>query len=282
LQGFLQNARPDLRLPARPRGRHDARATAPRMKRSFTPLIIAHRGESRDAPENTLAAVRLAWERGARAVEIDVRLTADREVVVVHDADLRRIGRSRLTVAGSSAAALRAIDVGAWKHRRWSGERVPTLGEVLATVPRGARIFVEIKTGPEIVPALVRVMAASRLAPRQVLFMSFDRATIAAVARALPDHEACLLLTARQLFGGDGVAGAIAAAGALGCTSLDVQRHRRLNRAVVEAVHAAGLRLYTWTVNRLSTARRLAAAGIDGITTDRCAWMREHLDVSES
>jgi glycerophosphoryl diester phosphodiesterase len=104
---------------------------------------------------------------------------------------------------------------------------------------------------------------------------------MAAVARELPRHEACLLLTARQLFGGEGVAGAIAAARAHGCVSLDVQRHRRLDAAVIAAVHAADMRLYTWTVNRLSTARRLAAAGIDGITTDRCAWMRERLATRE-
>jgi len=247
------------------------------MKTPRSQLVIAHRGESHDAPENTLGAVQLAWERGARAVEIDVRLTADGEVVVVHDADLRRVGRSRLTIAGSTAAALRAIDVGSWKHPRWAGERVPLLAEVLATVPRGGRLFVEIKTGPAIVPALAQVMQASPLAPRQVIIMSFDRGTMAEVARALPDYEACLLLTARQLFARDGVAGAIAAARAHGCVSLDVQRHRRLDAAVIEAVHAAGMRLYTWTVNRVSTARRLAAAGIDGITTDRCAWMRERL-----
>ena len=247
------------------------------MKAALLPTIIAHRGESHDAPENTLGAIRLAWERGARAVEIDVRLTACGEVVVINDADLRRVGRSRLTVAGSTAAALRGVGVGGWKHPRWAAERVPLLTEVLATVPRGGRVFVEIKTGPEIVPALVQVMAGCALAPRQVLFMSFDRATMAAAAKALPAHEACLLLTARPFFGGASVAGAIATARELGCVSLDVQRHRRLNAAVVDAVHAADMRLYTWTVNRLSTARRLAAAGIDGITTDRCAWMRERL-----
>jgi len=247
------------------------------MNTQHLPLIIAHRGESRDAPENTLGAICLAWERGARAVEIDVRRSTDGEVVVIHDADLRRVGRSRLTVAAATSAALRGVDVGTWKHRRWAGERVPLLADVLATVPPNGRLFVEIKTDPGIVPGLVRVMAACPLAPRQVLFMSFDRDTMAAVARALPAHEACLLLTARQLFGGDGVAGAVATARALGCTSIDVQTHRRVGRAVVEAVHAADLGLYVWTVNRVSTARRLAAAGIDGITTDRCAWMRERL-----
>lgn len=241
-------------------------------------LIIAHRGESRDAPENTLGAIRLAWDRGAAAVELDVRRTADDRAVVIHDADLRRTGRSRLSVAGATAEALRACDVGSWKHRRWAGERVPLIDEVLATVPVGGRLFVEIKDGPAIVPALARAVAVSGVAPRQVLFMSFHRDTMEAVVTGLPRHEACLLLTARQWTGRGGVARAIESAQALGCRSLDVQVHRRLDRDVVEAVHHAGLRLYTWTVNRVPTARRLARAGIDGITTDRAAWMRAQLD----
>jgi glycerophosphoryl diester phosphodiesterase len=259
-------------------GRSDDRARL-LMKAPNRPLIIAHRGESRDAPENTLAAIRLAWARGAQAVELDVRRTRDDHVVVIHDPDLRRVGRSRLTVGGSTAAALREIDIGAWKHPHWMGERVPLLKEVLATVPRGGRLFVEIKDGPEIVPALRPVMASVSLAPRQVIFMSFHPETVARAVSELPGYEACLLLTAQQWCARGGLARGIEAAHALGCGSLDVQTDRRLDRVVVEAVHDARLRLYVWTVNRVSTAQRLVAAGIDGITTDRCAWMSTQLRV---
>lgn len=244
------------------------------MKPARRPLFIAHRGESRDAPENTLAAFRLAWERGASAIELDVRLTADERVVVIHDADLRRVGRTRWRVDHVTADTLRTIDVGRWKHRRWAGERVPLLAEVLATVPRGRKVFIEIKTGPELVPALVRTLGASDVSPAQIVVMSFVPATMAAVVKWLPHYEACLLLTARQWLRGEGIRAAMDAARALGCASLDLEVHRRLDRAVVESAIAADMRLYTWTVNRLATARRLASAGIHGITTDRCGWMR--------
>lgn len=241
-------------------------------------MIIAHRGESRDAPENTLGSIQLAWDRGAAAVELDVRLTRDEEVVVVHDPDLRRIGGSPRIVARSTAAELRTCDIGSWKHRRWSGERVPLLREVLATVPRGGCLFVEIKVGPEIVPALGAVLQAHGPSHGRIVLMSFNRETMAAVARVLPRYEACLLLTARHWLGrGGAITAAIDAARRLGCVSLDVEVHRQLNASCIDAVHSAGMSLYTWTVNRVATTRRLAAAGIDGITTDRCAWMQAQL-----
>lgn len=242
-----------------------------------TPLLIAHRGESRDAPENTLAAIRLAWERGARAVEIDVHRSADGATVVIHDADTRRIGGPRQLVARQTLAELRAIDAGAWKHRRWRGERVPVLEEVLATVPRGGRLFVELKAGPECVPGVAAAVQAGGLAAEQVLALAFDEAVVAAAAQALPENEVCLLLDAAQWTPRGALERKIARARELGARGFDVEVHRRLDAAVVRAVHAAGLRLYVWTVNRLSTARRLADAGVDGITTDRCAWLRAGL-----
>jgi glycerophosphoryl diester phosphodiesterase len=243
------------------------------MRFPARPLLIAHRGESHDAPENTLAAVRLAWERGAHAVEIDVHLSSDGELVVLHDFDTRRIGGSRTPVARQTAAALRAIDAGAWKHRRWRGEKIPLLSEVLATVPEHGRLFIEIKAGPACVPPLARLLAAGPLEPRQIVVMSFDVATVADAARAFSRSEVCLLLSARQWLPRGALARAIEQARAMGCRGLDLQTHRRLDAAVIEAAHAAGLRVYVWTVDRVPVARRLAEAGIDGITTNRRAWL---------
>jgi glycerophosphoryl diester phosphodiesterase len=244
------------------------------------PLLIAHRGESHEAPENSLAAVRLAWVRGARAVEIDVRRSADGELVVIHDADTRRIGGPRRAVAAQTAEQLASLDAGSWKHPRWAGERVPLLGEVLASVPARGRLFIELKEGPECVPPLVKLLARSGLAPRQVLMMSFAEATVAAAAAALPHHEVALLLDARRYVPRGALASAIERAKKLGCRALDVGVHRRLDAAKIAAVHAAGLRLYVWTVDRVSTARRLAEVGIDGITTNRCAWLAAQLDAA--
>lgn len=125
--------------------------------RSARVEIIAHRGASFDAPENTLAAIELAWHQQADAVEIDVRLTADAEIVVIHDETTARHGGRDTPVCEESLTELRQIDVGRWKGSQWAGERIPTLAEVLETVPDGKRLFVEIKCRAEIVAALSRL-----------------------------------------------------------------------------------------------------------------------------
>src|SRR5689334_354029 len=108
-------------------------------------LVVAHRGASHEAPENTLAAFRLAWEQGADAIEGDFYLTRDREIVCIHDDNTKRTSGEDLSVAASTLAQLRRLDVGRWKDPKWKGERIPTLTEVLATIPAGKRIFIEIK-----------------------------------------------------------------------------------------------------------------------------------------
>jgi glycerophosphoryl diester phosphodiesterase len=241
-------------------------------------LFIAHRGESHDAPENTLAAVHLAWKRSARAVEIDARMSTDGVLVVSHDPDTRRIGGPRARISHQTAAELSRIDAGAWKHRRWTGERIPRLRDVLATVPPLGRLFIEMKEGPETVRPLVVDLARARLSPRQTVVMSFVTETVATAAQSLPEHEVCLLLRARDYARAGAWARAIHSARDLGARGLNVEVHRALDAKKILAAHDAGLTVYTWTVNRIPTARRLALAGIDGITTDRCAWMREQLD----
>src|SRR5947208_878460 len=99
--------------------------------------IIAHRGASWEAPENTLSAVQLAWQQGADAVEADFRLSRDRQIVATHDDSTLRITGVDLRVHESSLAELRALDFGRWKAAQFEGERIPTLAELLATVPAG-------------------------------------------------------------------------------------------------------------------------------------------------
>src|SRR5205085_3299316 len=89
------------------------------------PLIVGHRGASADAPENTLAAFRLAWEQGADAIEMDLRLTRDGRIVVFHDEDLRRVAgtKNKVKVEDLTSEELARFDVGSWKGERWEGER---------------------------------------------------------------------------------------------------------------------------------------------------------------
>src|SRR5262245_43768530 len=140
--------------------------------------LIAHRGASHDAPENTLAAVRLGWAQGADAVEIDVRQCRDGHIVVIHDAHTRRTAGVPRRVNSHTLDELRELDVGRSKQPRYAGEVIPTLAEVLETVPPGKRLFVEIKSGPECLPQFVDTVRRSAKSPSQVLPIGFDLTTM--------------------------------------------------------------------------------------------------------
>ena len=125
-------------------------ATAP------TPLVIAHRGSSAQAPENTLPAFQLAWEQGADGIEGDFQLTKDGHIICFHDKDTKRLAGQPLTVANATLEELRQLDVGSiqpqaevdalrtWSADKFQGTRMPTLAEVFASVPSGKKIFIEI------------------------------------------------------------------------------------------------------------------------------------------
>ena len=156
------------------------------------PRIVAHRGASHDAPENTQSAFRRAWELGVECVELDVHVTRDGHVVVMHDATTKRIGGRDLRIDQQTLAELRELDVGSWKSPRFANERIPLLGEVLAEVPRGRTLFVEIKSGPETVDAVAKAITTSDVRARggHVALQGFDAPTLVTLAAAVPDAPA--------------------------------------------------------------------------------------------
>lgn len=242
--------------------------------------IIAHRGASADAPENTLAAVRLGWEQGADAVEIDVQFSRDGHVVVIHDDNTRKTAGVRRKVCAQTLAELKQLDVGRWKHPRWSGERIPTLREVFGAVPPGKRLFVEIKCGAECLPAFIADFRQSRLQPRQVVPIGFGLETMKALKQGLPELEICWISGFRRTLTGRWtptsrrlIQGALEA----GLDGLDVGGRGPVDEQFAQQVHEAGLKLYIWTVDAVAKARRLQEAGVDGITTNRPGWLRARI-----
>jgi glycerophosphoryl diester phosphodiesterase len=242
---------------------------------------IAHRGESADAPENTLAAFRLAWERGDAAIELDVHRTRDGALIVSHDADTRRTTGTARAIKDSNRDELRSLDAGRCKGASWAGERLPLLGEALATVPAGARCFIEVKVGPEAVPALVEAVRDSGKRPEQLAIISFQAETVAEAKRRLPEIQAYYLASFHREEGTGqwrpGPEELIERAVAIGADGLDLSSRGPIDRAFVRRVKAAGLKLYVWTVDDPGEARELIEAGVDGITTNRAAWMEDQL-----
>ena len=242
--------------------------------------IIGHRGSPDDAPENTLAAVRLAWKRGADAVEVDVRLTRDGELVVLHDGDTRRTTGVPGVPEHMTLRELRSLEAGGWKDLRFAGEKIPTLEEVLTTGGERRRFFIEIKRGPEVVQALRRTLAAAQLTERQAVIIAFDLATIRAAKEALPQFGSLWLR------GHDGTEdrdhsvhldAVIQTATDAGLDGLNLARTWPIDAAFAQKVKSAGLSLSVWTVDDPIMARQLHDAGVDGLTTNRCGPLRAEL-----
>lgn len=234
------------------------------------PRIVAHRGASFDAPENTLPAFRLAWEKGADAIEGDFYLTRDKKIVCIHDRTTKRYCEQNLAVADSTLKQLRSLDVGLYKSPRFRGVRIPTLTEVLSTVPQDKKIYIEIKCGPEIVPRMLATIQESGLGGDQVIFISFDRNVIAACKEASPAHKAFWLTGLKKQKGVvipsiETVLQTLKKTGADGVSSST----EHLTQEYIQAIQRNGFEYHVWTINDPATARRLTEWGVQSITTDR-------------
>jgi len=228
--------------------------------------VIAHRGASGHAPENTLAAFRRAVELGARFIETDLQITRDARLVAMHDATLDRTTNGKGQVHLSSLEEIRALDAGTWfrdgKAGTFAGERVPTLEEILDIGKEHDVIFyLEIKSGVAwgVEHAVVATLRDRRASPR-VVILSFDPSALNSVHRLdstmmtgfLCEHPSSDLVErtvragARQL----------------------VARGDLITSAVIEKAHHAGLQVVAWTINEPEQMRHLIATGIDGIITD--------------
>lgn len=242
--------------------------------------IIAHRGASFDAPENTLSAVNLAWEQGADAVEIDIHCSRDGKIVVIHDPGLRKLARCPGNVCDKTFAELRRLDVGLWKAPRWKGETIPAIDQILESIPKGKRLFIEVKCGVECLPELRQALQRTRATSKSIVLIGFSLATMMEARRALPGVEVCWIVerkrdwrTARWTPDAKFLIDRVRNAGLDG---LDMGV-RGLHTKFVEQIKAAGLKCYVWTVDSRAVAARLIAAGIDGITTNKPGWLRKQL-----
>ena len=243
--------------------------------------FIAHRGASHDVPENTLAAFRLGWAQGAEAVELDLHHTRDGALLVSHDADTQRTTGVAKVIAETLLAELRALDAGAWRGEGFRGERLPTLAEVLALLPDGKQLVIELKCGTDALPELVRVIAESGKAAAQVELICFELAVCAAAKKLLPSHRVSLLAelardSATRAWS-PSLSSLIAQARHAGLDGLGLGDAVALDAMDVRTIHAAGLQCAVWTVDDPATARGLRDAGLDALTTNRPGWLRAQL-----
>lgn len=235
--------------------------------------VIAHRGASAEAPENTLAAFRRALALGVEMIELDVRLTADGVPVVIHDEELSRTTEGRGRVADLDFAAIRRFSAGRWFAETFEGERVPALAEVYDLVGDRAEINAEIK-GPGAGTARGALRAASEAgALARTLFSSFDPEALREIRAASSGARLALLNDAASLADPRGRAprafrprllARLARVEGLGLKAASLQR-RLADRGTVAALHARGLRVYVFTVDGVAAVEALARRGVDGV-----------------
>jgi glycerophosphoryl diester phosphodiesterase len=242
--------------------------------------IIAHRGYSAKAPENTLGAFNLAWESGTDACELDLYLTKDGQIAVIHDKDTKRTTGVAKVVAESTLEELFQLDAGSWKDPKWKDEKIPPLQACLATLPEGnKRFYLEIKCGPEVVPALARTLGPWSSRANQLAVISFNAESAAATKKALPWMKVYLLAGGKdkEKKPRTDVTPFIEQAKKDGLDGLDLGSDWPWSEAFVKQIRDAGLGVLVWTVNDPAKARELAAMGVEGITTDDPVLIREAL-----
>ena len=141
-------------------------------------IVVAHRGASADAPENTIASFNSAWEQGADVIEGDFQLTSDGHIVCVHDQDTLRVSGTRLVVKESTLKELSQLDIGRYFHDKSFDEKIPTIQQVFATIPNNKQILVELKCGVEILPVLMQQIQLSNLDLSQIGIIAFNQEVI--------------------------------------------------------------------------------------------------------
>ncbi len=227
------------------------------------PLIVAHRGAARAAPENTLAAFRAAMYLGADGIEFDVQRTADGALVIMHDSTLERTTSGRGRLPDWRLSDLKALDAGSWFRASAAGERIPTLDETIAAVPAPARLFAEIKQGPAFDEGIAGALA-DRLGQLDTAgrceVSSFDHPSLKQFRAAAPNIPTGILYSARLI-------DPVAAAGLAGAQALHPD-WELIAPDLVPLAHSHGLAVVTWTVNAADQMERLAAMEVDAIITD--------------
>ena len=231
-------------------------------------LVIAHRGSSITAPENTLAAFRLAAEQHTDFIELDVQESADGQVLVVHDSDLMKVGRFPAKIWDADAATLEGVDIGSFKGPSYSAERVPTLAAALAVCKGRCRVIVELKQYGHDQRLEERVIDVVEQAGMQddCIFMSLDHAMVKKLKELRPNWRV-----------GQLVAKAIGDVTELDADFLAVEA-RMATRRFVRRAHRAGQDVYVWTVDDAAWMLLELSRGVDGLITDKPDLAREVIE----
>ncbi|MGY8873771.1 MAG: glycerophosphodiester phosphodiesterase [Gammaproteobacteria bacterium] len=225
-------------------------------------MIIAHRGISFDLPENSLSAFDASWAVGVDGIEGDFHLTRDGSIVCIHDDNTSRVCNKNLVICNSTLQELKELNLQC-EGKDHLNIKIPTLTEVLKTVPSGKKIFIEIKCGVEILSPLIKELSRSKINSNQVVIISFDSQVVKELKEMAPEYKALLLYSYKE---GREVSSLINEMFDIKADGIGTDNE--LSKEFVEKVIISGLEYHSWTIDNADTANQLISWGTNSITTN--------------
>ena len=241
---------------------------------------ISHRGESKDAPENTMSAFRLAVERDTDGIETDIHLTKDGKLVCLHDSDTKRVAVESRIAEESTYEELLELDYCSGKEK-YRGERIPLFRELLSLLRPGKRYFVEVKANDEaVLKAMAEELKAMKIAPEQIVMISFHRDMVRLSKKYMPEIKTLWLTGFKETDGAfhpdkeecAKILEEIHADGIDACADEAV-----FDKEMIGFLKSRGYAISIWTVDEPDKAARYIALGVDAVTSNCAARIRDTL-----
>ncbi|AFH50553.1 Glycerophosphoryl diester phosphodiesterase [Ignavibacterium album JCM 16511] len=245
-----------------------------------TPIIVAHRGASYKAPENTIPAFKIAFDEQADFIEGDFWLTVDNEIICIHDSNTRRVGNKNIRVTSSTLDELKKVDVGIRKGNQFAGTTIPTLQEVLDIIPEQKGLHLEIKDNREkFLFRLKEILKESNIPSEKIRIISFHRNIIRAAKKYIPDIKAYLIFgwyfskgnyfksLARKLI--------TKKIDTVNCDGLVIYSGSYIEDGFIKAFQSKNLDVCTYNVEDENKAQKLFEFGVDSITTNSPLMIRK-------
>lgn len=235
--------------------------------------IIAHRGASGSAPENTIAAIQLALKMEADMIEIDVHLSKDGIPVIIHDETLNRTTNGKGEVKNFNVEDLKKLDAGKWFSDKYIGEKIPTLEEVITLIKGKCILLIEIKHGSSIYPNIEKTVLEiihDKKAEKECIIQSFECEVLDNLRKLNCPVEIQKLVTGNVPFLPLHIDSKLKFGSIYQYQKVSAinPNFKFVNTNAVNKIHASGKKIFTWTVNEEQEMKRMIEYGVDGIITN--------------
>ena len=235
------------------------------LKKKNYPLVVAHRGASMEAPENTLPAYIKAWDQGVDAIELDVRETKDKRLICIHDDSLGRVSESEYTVSQETLAALKTIDVGGFRSKKFANIYIPQLKEAFDCKPKKSKIFVEIKPSKISFNELNKMVETDVMSKLNTHFLGFYPNVVKALIKRFDIPATLSIIPAFFDYDYEKISSLLEKSKSFGI-SQQIDSKKSMN--LIKKFKEEGKYCITWTVNNKKYMRGLIELGVDAIITD--------------